>query len=872
MRTLNWAPFFSTGRWLGAAFGLVLFGAFALQSGFVSTNLDSETQAATPRLQARTLQSSLAFVPNQGQSHPSVLYQAHGWADGMLYFEPEGVALAIPDDRPFSSVERPTKAGLSDLQPALSGSVSAIGLRFIDANPTVQIQAGSRQIGHFNYLLGNESADWQTKVPSYESLRYIDLYPGIHLQYDGQSGHLKGDWLVAPGADPSQIAWQYEGVDKIEVDVQSGDLIMQLPADESGPRTMIEAAPVAWQMPAPTDARRAGLVDDLYNLSYDLPHELPNGADPVEVAFVLKAQGRIGFDVGAYDTGRPLIIDPQITFASYLGGAARDWGYDIELDDQNNIYVGGGTASIDFPLESPLQAARGRTSHGFFLADAFISKLSPDGQQLLFSTYLGGNEGGDVGQSLAVDANGRIAITGETHAADFPTKNAFQANKVGNPILPSPGEGAGFDGYVAQISADGSQLLFGTFYGGDGREEPQSIAYGPNDDLYITGHTLAADIPLKNAVQANYGGGHEGFVARIDGQSYELKWSTYIGGSKSDMGWGLAVDPGGAVYVAGSTSSLDFPVANAVQPAIASSPRRTQESDMFLARISADGQTMVFSTYMGGIGEDRAISVAVDSRGQAVFTGMSGNPGDFPLVQPIQSNYEGRARNGVVLKIDPSGQNVEYATFLGDTGDDWGVDVDIDGNDNAWVVGRTTSAEFPVKDPVQNLHAGANDAFVAALSPDGQTLIFSTWVGGSQHDMGMGMAVRPDGAAHITGWTGSLDYPLVKPIQAVAAGGNDAYIAQIGGVDLPDPPSSEPTPTPRDTGDCICSVVRLRVPAAVISKAVANPDSISGWGQALDPSKPVSPVNPLRECLSLRNESQDYHPLFNTTIWKVGCR
>ena len=807
-------------------------------------------------LGVRTLDSlPLRFVPNAGQSHPAVRYQVHGWRGGTLYFEPEGLALAIPDGPAFASDGAPSKIGLPNLRPRLQGSVTVLGLRFQGAHSAPPIEAADPSQGRISYLLGRDPAGWRQRLPSYGALTYRGLYPGIDLRYDGSGGRLKGTWQVAPGADPALIAWRYEGAASVRIVPGSGDLRIALPDEgASGPRALIEQAPIAWQ------EARAGRV-------------------PVEASFRLGKDGRIGFQLGDYDPTRPLTIDPSVLFASYLGGGSRDWGYDIALDPAGNIYVAGGTSSIDFPTQSPLQAARGRSSQGYFIADAFVSKLSPDGQRLIYSTYLGGNEGADNAQSLAVDAAGSVALTGETHATDFPIVKAFQAAKSGQPVLPSPAQGEGFDSFVARLSPDGSQLLFGSYFGGDGRDEPQSIAYAPNGDLVFAGHTLSPSTPLVKPLQAVHGGSHDGFVARIDGSSYQLLWSTYLGGSSSDMAWGIAVDAVGGIFVAGQTSSLDFPTARPLQAQIASSPNRTLESDMFLAHLSADGQRLDFSSYLGGIGEDRAIGVDVERGGDAVFTGMSGDPGDFPLVRPIQSSYEGRARNAVVLKLAADGQALRYATFLGDSGDDWGVDVDLDAGDNAWLVGRTTSAEFPVQDPTQPLHAGANDSFVAALTPDGQRLIFSTWIGGSGHDMGLGIAVRPDGTAHITGWTGSPDYPLVNPLQAAPGGGDEAFIAQIGEVAIPPTPVPprptalvEPTPTARQAGSCVCEIVRARVPSAVVANALANPEKIAGWGLPLDPSKPPSPANPPRECLTLRTESLDYHPLFNAPMWKVGCR
>ena len=422
----------------------------------------------------------LSFEPNQGQTDAQVRFLARGPGYTVFLAPGEAVLGLMPPDT----------AGDASTQGA--GTVLRIGL--VGSNPTPSLLGLDLEPGKSNDLIGNDPAQWHTAIPNYGRVEVQGVYPGVDLIYHGQQQQLEFDFVVAPGADPGVIRLAFQGTTGLTLDDQ-GDLVLPTAGGD-----VIERAPVLYQQ-----------VDGV--------------SRAVAGHYVLDGAGRVGFAVGAYDRSRPLVIDPVLSYSTFLGGSGEDHGDGIAVDSAGDAYVTGYTYSPDFPTVHALQPTFGGD------VDAFVAKLTADGSALVYLTYLGGS-GEDYGNSIAVDSAGDAYVTGYTYSPDFPTVHALQ-----------PTFGGDVDAFVAKLRSDGSALDFSTYLGGSGEDYGNGIAVDSAGDAYVTGSTTSTDFPTVHALQPNFGGGFtDGFVAKLRLDGSALVFSTYLGGSDYDVGRSIAVD------------------------------------------------------------------------------------------------------------------------------------------------------------------------------------------------------------------------------------------------------------------------------------------------------------------------------------------
>ncbi len=394
-------------------------------------------------------------------------------------------------------------------------------------------------------------------------------------------------------------------------------------------------------------------------------------------------------------------------------------------------------------------------------------ELIIDPTVLVYSTYLGGS-GWDMGYGIAVGPEGAIYVTGRTYSFDFPIQNPIQGSHAEVD-----------DVFIVKVNASGSALIYSTYLGGSGSDFSQGMAVDSEGAAYVTGHTDSIDFPTKDAIQGGYGGEGDAFISKINASGTALVYSTYLGGSGSDGGSSITVDPEGAVYVAGSTSSFDFPTQNPIQET------KAGQDDAFITKVNASGSALIYSTYLGGSSADYGNGVAVGSEGVAYVTGDT-KSADFPTQNPIQGSH-GNADDPIIVshpdvfitKVNASGSAMVYSTYLGGSGEDVGRSIAVDSEDAACVTGYTSSIDFPTQSPIQETNAGQYDAFITKISASGSVVIYSTYLGGSYWDIGFGMAVDFEGAAYVTGYTNSIEFPTRSPIQQNCAGGTDIFIANV---------------------------------------------------------------------------------------------
>jgi hypothetical protein len=690
----------------------------------------------------------LSFVANEGQAGPQVNFvsQGNGYA---LALSPTTAVLA------FHGYVAPAEASGNS-----AGTVLAMQLD--GANPDAQPVGLNELAARSNYFIGNDPSQWHTDVAQYARVAYQNVYPGIDLTYHGTSQQeLEYDFTVTPGADPGAIRLQFQGADAVQLD-SAGNLDLHTASGD-----VVQHAPVLYQ-------------------------EVGGVRQTVPGQFVLEGN-QVGIQVGAYDHTQPLVIDPTISYSTFLGGSGEDSGNAIAIDTQGNAYVTGFTndqfyQSQPFPLtpyafsynlnsgmqlvfvsrfdpngalvySSVFGSLGYNNAHGIAVdslgdayvtggmngagfpttpgayrtskyspqyedQDAFVTQLDPAGDALVYSTLIGAPWNDDVGESIAVDSVGHAFITGFANNQTFPPMNGLYPTTPGC-FQPYPGvsaDGHIFDAFVTEFTADGSGLIYSSYLGGPGMAIGYGIALDQADNAYVAGVTSDGFPVTLGAFQTIYGGpppdsGYpptDAFVVKVDASGSSLVYSTYLGGSLDDAAYGVAVDSNGDAYVTGTTESPDFPTANAIQPSLGLGTNSSY--DAFVTEMNPAGNGLVYSTYLGGTGDDQGNAIAVDSSGTATVTGWTQSSYDFPVVNALPG-YPG---NPFVTRLSPGGLSFVYSTHIpGGSGSGNGVAVDDAGN--AYVTGiiytMMYGGGFPLVNAYQSTYGGSGDAFVLKLLP-----------------------------------------------------------------------------------------------------------------------------------------------------------
>jgi hypothetical protein len=681
-------------------------GALQVPAGTAGFSSGSKSSFADYGLSAL----ALVFEPNRGQFDPGVRYLAR--ADGaVLYLRDRDFVLQLC--QPGEAAE--------------TADCELMTMNLAGASPDAESSGLDPLPGVSNYLVGNSAESWHTGVPHFARVRYEQVYPGIDLVFHGNQGLLEYDFIVAPGVDPNIIRIGFAGAKEMAVD-PGGRLVLS-----AGPGDIVQHAPVIYQEPQGVRAIVAGE----YELLED---EL------------------VGFNVGPYDESLPLVIDPMLALSSYLGGTGADSGVSISLGPSGEIYLTGDTWTGDFPTKNALSP----TYQGF--RDGFVTKLTAEGDAILFSTYLGATNN-DTCQDVAVDPQGNIYLTGFTSSTDFPTANAVYPTLSTAP-----------DVFVAKLNPSGSTLLASSFLGGSSYDYGYSIALDSNGSVLLSGKTQSTDFPTANAYDGVLNDAYpntniDAYITKLPASLTSLTWSTFLGGTSADQAFGLAVDDAGNVYVVGKTQSGDFPTDNAAQPLAGGGV-----SDAFVTRIQENGAALIYSTYLGGGDDEEGLDIEVDRQRHAYVTAMSHST-DFPTVSAFQPS-RGGDWDATVTEIATNGSLV-FSTYLGAAAKDVGRAVAVDGAGNIYVAGETESSDFPTLLSLQTEHRGSRDGFVARFSPGGQRLIYSTYLGGTQSDYIWGITVDSEEALYLIGQTGSSDLPTFTALQPNHGGSNDAFFAKL---------------------------------------------------------------------------------------------
>jgi hypothetical protein len=762
-------------------------GAFAhvigrSQTGGGKTNLKGVIPSAG-RLSFAKL--PLSFEANQGQANDRVRFLSHGQGYGLfltndeavLEVQESGVRIQDSGDRtgdPAAFHELRQTAGHG---PRIT---DVLRLKLVNANENSTVLGARELPGKVNYFLGNDPAKWRTNLPTFAEVRYRNVYPGIDLVYHGdQDGRLEYDFIVAPGADPDVITLSVGAVrepplPRIDRD---GNLVIS-----TGRGEVRFNKPVVYQeRESEVRGQESGEENQTGELKVDHSQSTA-GNRPSTVGnrqyraggFALDAQNRVRFALGPYDHTQPLVIDPSLTYSTYLGDAG-DQAKGVAVDSSGNAYVTGTTLSTAFPVANPLQA-NNKAKNG----TAFVSKLNSAGSALVYSTYLGGSVS-EQANAIAVDSSGDAYVTGSTCSSDFPTVKPVQAGLKGV-----------CDAFVAELNAAGSSLVYSTYLGGSGTtesgtslsDEGLGIAVDSSGAAYVTGGTWSSDFPTVTPIQS-YGGGEDAFLCKFAAGGATLAYSIYLGGTAQDQGNGVAVDSSGNAYVTGFTLSNNFPTRNSFQ----ASNKATTNGTAFVAELNSTGSALVYSTYLGGSVMDSGEAIAVDSAGDAYLAGATWSS-DFPTFIPLQPNNAAKhgGSNAFVTKLNPGGSALLYSTYLGgsghatnstpSSGGDTAYGIAVDPLGVAFVAGVTGSLDFPAVDALQTVNNSPDEftAFIACLSSAGTELGYSSYLGGTGDDQANAIAVDASDNTYLAGRTTSPDFPTASPLQATPGG---AFVAQV---------------------------------------------------------------------------------------------
>ncbi len=756
---------------------LTFLGAGALWS--VSSRISSKHVAVkTPELTARQMpvvpaqagsraafaKLPIAFEPNQGQTDASASYIAHGSGYGLVLAPSEAV-----------------------LSLGGKGTSAAVHMQLEGAAANPVISPSEPLPGKSNYLRGNDPSRWVRNVPTFARVQYSAVYPGIDLVYYGHQGQLEYDFAVRSGADPKQIRLQIAGADRVSLGTD-GSLRLKTSVRE-----------VRWNKPV-------------------VYQEVDGQRRNVEGRFQLLARNRVGFVLGPYDRSRDLIIDPILGYATYFGGTGDEVNPQIALDVNSNIYLSGTTSSAVVP--HPACGATGQpicsTLSG--TTDVFVSKLDPIGSSVTYTTYLNGLSlpvptapttygnatGTDSSAGLVADNQGNVYVTGTTTSSDFPvTPTAFQ----------SAPKAAGAHVFLTKLDSTGTNLLYSSYLSGTGSDNAMSLAADNTGHAYILGWTTSVasgDFPTGTSFQQSPNNATRlYFVAKFDTTLSlvpSLKFFSYLGGGDSSHSatpvdgvgaacnqlpcGGITLDSTGDAFVAVGTLFSNMPVINAYQAQI------NGGLDAYIVKISPDGGGLLYGTYFGGAGDDIANAIALDSSGNAYVAGSATSATSLPVgtVKGILT-YGGGATDGFIAKLSNPTSGVvalTFSSFLGGTGDDVATSIVTDTTQNAYVVGSTTSPNFPVPINGTSTPNSGTDAFLVKLntsigfvSGTSSPVAFSKLFGGSGTDRATGMALNPTGSVLITGETNSANFPVqsqlgISVLQPALGGLRDAFLANFG--------------------------------------------------------------------------------------------
>jgi uncharacterized repeat protein (TIGR01451 family) len=712
----------------------------------------------------------MSFEINRGQTDKRVQFLSRG-AGYTLFLTRDAAVLALPvPNQPNQN--QPARTGqashsalhplphVAATQPAsvqnqrASRSEEVLRMRIVSANPAARISGVGKQLAQSNYYIGNDPSQWHKNVANYEKVRYAGVYPGVDLIYYGNQKQLEYDFVVSPGADPSTIGLAFaggpDGSKNIPLSIdRNGDLIATL----NGGAVSFHKPIVYQRSVASTPHAPKTFVDGRY---------------------LLKADGRVGFALGAYDHHRQLVIDPVLSYSTYLGGSNEDISYGITYGVRyGQPILVGSTRSADFPEVLALYPFGGGTCGTQPCRDIFVAKYNPNLTALIFATFIGGSND-DVPSQVTQDVFGDIFLVGYSLSTNFPVRGpVFQKTFHGGSVTG--------DAVVVEVESAGFYLEWSSYLGGSGDDQAFSLAVDTPGNVYVAGHTTSTDFPvtagayLTTCPVDSTGGCSAAFVSTVNPTGKALVYSTYLGGSNGigDSAYGIALDANNNAYLSGITGSPNFPTTpNAYKTTCGTDGLCNGTYDGFVAQLSSNGAKLLASTYLGGSGYDYTAGIAV--KPTAIYVSGSTVSPDFPVtsgaVQPVYGGASagcvvttGTCGDVTISKLNTALTSLQYSTYLGGSGDENpGLSIAVDTNGYIYVTGQTDSPNFPQVNPLQAAYGGgSSDAFITQITSMG-AIGYSSYFGGSGEDYAYRVALDPSNNVYITGATNSTNFAVTQ--------------------------------------------------------------------------------------------------------------
>ncbi len=763
----------------------------------VSPSADTDSRARAAQNYGRL---PLTFEPNHGQTDPQVRFLSRG----------RGYTLFLTGSETVLSLKKPSAAGKSKLENGNSKIASqnpnpeprtpeVLRMKLLGASPAMEFEGQDKLPGISNYFIGKDASKWRTNIPHYRGVVAKQVYPGVDLVYYGHGRQLDYDFIVAQGADPQAIRFALDtenrkaknenrqtsgnpesripNPDNLRIDA-NGDLVVALDAGE-----VRFHKPLVYQNKLAVGSRQLAAGTNRQS-------QIGN-RQLIEGRYVLLAENHVGFEVGPYDRTRPLVIDPVLSYSTYLGGIEIDAANAIAVSSDGSAFIAGETDSADFPTAHPLQPNVGGPFE--FPNDAFVAKISHDGSTLFYSTFLGGSLQ-DRANGIAVDTFGNAYVTGTTISQDYPGSIGAADPNCGNDGRCDATTNDGLllsDAFATKLNPLGSALVYSTFISHlgppvldnngdpvlDDRGLPTffgandlgfDIAVGLNGSAHVVGTTDVGAGPFA-------GLGQDAFLVKISASGATFLYFGDFGGISEDQPFGVALDSLENTYLTGVTYSANFPGC-----ALAG------DADAFLMRIDttqAVAGSILGSTCLGGSSRDQGNGLAVDAANNAYVAGVT-NSADFPTTGGVVKPGCTAEGDVFVSKFNTTPALV-YSTCVGGSGGDSGAAIALDAATNAYVTGFTNSAvDFPVPGipptSFQEVYGGGNtDAFIFQLNTTATALTYASFLGGSNAEDGRGIAVDVNGNAYVTGQTCSTDFPTVRPLQEFPGGNCDAFVVKV---------------------------------------------------------------------------------------------
>ncbi len=660
------------------------------------------------------------------------------------------------------------------------------------------IQGEDPSVTKVSYFKGNDPSKWKTNISTYDAVNLGEVYKGISLKLRAYGNNVEKLFCVKPGADPEQIKIRLSGLK--DCGVQHAEITHPLVPSREGknpksktcgergrtiqnPKLQInnagelvaetELGPVKFTKPVAyqeIDGKKQGVAVEYMVaacevrsiLLYQEGQGVCEALNTNPLPDIHNCSLTYGFKVASYDKTKDLIIDPLLA-STFLGGRDYDYGYSLALDTSGNVYVTGYTQSNDFPT----------TSGGYDTSfngnsDVFVSKLDGGLTTLMASTCLGGSNEDDC-NSLTLDTNGNVYVTGHTFSSDFPTTGGAYDNSYNNFV----------DVFVAKLNEGLTSLLASTYMGGPYYDEGNSLSLDASGNVYVTGYTVSTNFPTTSgAYDTSHNGGYDVFVSKLDSGLRSLLASTYLGGSSDDYVFSNTLDTIGNVYVTGYTQSSAFPTTSGAYD----TSWNGGSIDIFVSKLDGGLTSLLASTFLGGSDDDSGYSLALDTSGNVYVTGYTQSIG-FPTTNGAYDTSFNSDRDVFVSKLNSGLTSLLASTYLGGHNYELGYSLALDTSGDVYVAGWTDSTSFPTSaGAYDTVHNGGYDVFVSKLNGGLTNLLASTFLGGflagdNQYDADLGYSLTLDtnGNVYVTGYTQSSAFPTTSGAYDTSFNNSSSY-------------------------------------------------------------------------------------------------